>query len=190
MRLACYLAAQGNNQMANLTDSEFLYNIHPETYFKDQLPAILSNKTENPKIHKKFKIAYYILIEDYNTLRQLENLLNIVNDGHGFILIQIDKRIYKDIQPRLESLIKPSRHHNNIIIAKTLYLHVDGHISRLFSLLNGYYELMDAAVWDYVINLSVFDWPLESNKEIYTILEEYGKQKSWISLWRDSSKEI
>lgn len=187
MRLACYLAAQGNNQMANLTDSGFLHNIHAETYFKEQLPAMMLNRTRHPKIHKKFKVAYYIMIQDYETFIQLENLLNIVNDGHAFILIQIDKRIYTKVESRLESLIKQSRHHNNIIIAKTRYIHIDGHISRLFSLLNGYFELMDAASWDYVINLSVFDWPLRSNKEIYTVLEENGKHKSWVSLWRDSS---
>lgn len=183
--MACYLAAQGNNQMANLSASVFLRSIHANNYFKEELPALSRNFTRLPRPKKKFKLAYYILILGEKELINLENLLKVVDDGNAFILIQIDQRIYQMVQKELSSLLKQSR---NIIVAKTLYLHVQGHISKLFSLLNGYFELMDAATWDYVINLSVMDWPLRSNKEIYSILEGYGQQKSWLSFWRDSSK--
>ena len=172
--------------MANLSDTIFLHNIHPQTYFKEQLPALIPQKAFNPKIRRKFKLAYNVLIENEMDFAKLGNLLQIINDGNAIMLIQIDSRIQKKIQSKVENLQKQSRYHN-IIISKTRYVHIEGHISSTFSLLNGYFELLDAAEWEYVINLSVFDWPLRNNKEIYNLLDGHGKQKSWISLWRDSS---
>lgn len=170
--------------MANLSDSVFLRSIHAKTYFKKELPALTRNETRHARVKKKFKLAYYILIQNRREIINLEKLLKVVNDGDAFILIQIDSRIYKKVEKKVLNLFKKSR---NVIVAETLYVHIAENSSGLFSLLNGYFELMDVASWDYVINLSVWDWPLSSNDAIYTILEAHGKQKSWISLWRDSS---
>jgi hypothetical protein len=170
--------------MANLSDSVFLRNVHVDTYFQNKLPARVRNTTRHPRIMKKFKLAYYILVKSKNALKNLENLLKVVNDGDACILIQVDLRIFHKIEQELSNILKQSR---NIIVAKTGYLHIPGHSSGLFSMLNGYFELLDAASWDYVINLSLLDWPLMSNSEIYSILQGYGEKRSWISLWRDSS---
>jgi hypothetical protein len=58
-------------------------------------------------------------------------------------------------------------HLGNVIMAKRRFSNILGHSSLLFSELSGFFELRDLADWDYVINLSSYDWPLRTNAEIH-----------------------
>jgi hypothetical protein len=50
--------------------------------------------------------------------------------------------------------------------------------------LQGFFELLDLADWDFVINLSAYDWPVRSTQDIYDSLIKHG-DSSWIEYWRD-----
>ena len=57
-----------------------------------------------------------------------------------------------------------------------------GGSSLVFIELEGFFQLIDLAEWDYVINLSVHDYPLANTSTIHQILE-LTPQKSYLTEW-------
>ncbi|KAH9246348.1 hypothetical protein BASA81_016110 [Batrachochytrium salamandrivorans] len=52
-------------------------------------------------------------------------------------------------------------------------------------MLSGFWELLDMAQWDYIVNLSNYDWPLRNNVDMHAALERHPGF-SWIDYWNDT----
>ncbi|ORY33622.1 hypothetical protein BCR33DRAFT_771183 [Rhizoclosmatium globosum] len=167
-RLACYLAADGTNHMANLSNTRFYYNLNRFSYFGELLPAIIPNPLSPDR---KYKVAFFVMIHGpLSVLQNIHHLISTLNDGSAIILIHVDKRPESDdLRMALAATISSLEH---VHLAKTSYKISWGHSSILHAQLNGFFELLDLAEWDHVINLSAYDIPLRPSKEIARILSQ------------------
>ena len=77
---------------------------------------------------------------------------------------------------------------DNVYISETSYHGLWGHISLVWMQLNGFFELLDLADWDHVINLSASDYPLRSSMDIHKWLSlEKNKGMSFAEDWDDGT---
>lgn len=188
-RYACFATAEGANPTSNFAETRFSVKFDPVNYFSSVLPSIKSNpsKIEGPR--KKYKIAYLIMVQEPQGFNQLQLLLDNLNDGEAIILIHVDENaneLYKLIENYIKSLDHKSRH---VFLAEKRYANIVGHISLVYTNLSGFFELRDLADWDFVINLSNYDWPLRRNNDIHRILSLHNGS-SYIDYWSDTSREL
>jgi hypothetical protein len=62
-----------------------------------------------------------------------------------------------------------------------------GSISIVFAQMKGFFELLEWAEWDYVINLSAYDYPMMSAEAMYAILSK-DPGKAYIEHWRSDGE--
>ena len=187
-RLACYTAGEGQTVVANLTYNRLLQEVHPINYFKDLLKTIIPNPA---KVKKQYKLAYLIMAHDKNGFAALIKLLELLDDGQAIILIHIDARpssnsLFDSTSQYLHDrkLYNPN---SAIFMAKHRFANIWGHISLVLTQLSGFWELLDLADWDYVINLSNYDYPLKKNTQIHRYLSEpQHNNKNFIQYWQDT----
>jgi hypothetical protein len=156
-------------------------------YFKSVLPAIIPRSSPIKGDRQHFKIAYLLMLHDIHGYEQAVALLELLDDGEAIIMIHIDKG--SDSQPLLAKLhkylfIREQQlvdRFPNVYFAEHTFHNLWGHSSLVFTQLSGFWELMDMADWDFIINLSTYDYPLKSNNVIHEILsrDEY-KDRNWI----------
>ncbi|ORY24641.1 hypothetical protein BCR33DRAFT_795734 [Rhizoclosmatium globosum] len=186
-RLACYLAADGTNHMANLSNTRFYYNLNRFSYFGELLPAIIPNPLSPVR---KYKVAFFVMIHGpLSVLQNIHHLISTLNDGSAIILIHVDKRPESDdLRIALAATISSLEH---VHLAKTSYKISWGHSSILHAQLNGFFELLDLAEWDHIINLSAYDIPLRPSKEIARILsqQKYAGH-NFIDAWDMETTEL
>ncbi len=165
-RLACYSAAMGNVAVANLSAEPLLHSISPIEYFSPVLPTI--KQQEGVLVKPKFKLAYLVMVHEANGLPHLKILLSKLDDGDAIVLVHVDKRSQR-LYRRIDKFINIRRSSGicNIHLAKYRFKNIWGHISLVFTQLSGFWELTDLATWDFVLNLSNYDYPLTSNANIW-----------------------
>jgi hypothetical protein len=141
--------------------------------------------TEKPH----YKLAYYINLHNQNAIRQLYKLLGILNDGQAVIIIHVPIKkdeLYNLVLKYVNSLpANTTGPKSHIHICSRRFHDTPGHSSKLFSQISAYFELLDIAYWDYVINLSMYDWPLRNNNEVHRILQ-LTPGYSWIDYYIDT----
>lgn len=176
--------------MANLTYGRLLQEVHPLNYFQDILKAIVPTPIAE-KTRKKYKLAYLIMAHDKNGFNALVKLLELLDDGDAILLIHIDARpssdsLFQSVSEYVQDR-KLSRPDSAIFMAKNRFANIWGHISLVFTQLSGFWELHDLADWDYVINLSNFDYPIKRNAQIHRFLSQpQYKGKNFIEYWQDT----
>ncbi|KAJ3107952.1 Xylosyltransferase 2 [Phlyctochytrium bullatum] len=196
-RYACYAAADGANSFANLTSSRFLYQVDPGTYLTEMLPGIRNETTgikPIPGPRRKYKLAYLLMVDGDETLiNNIRILLDNLDDGSAIILIHVDDKS-KELRQSVSELVDErnaalgENGPGNVFLAKKTYDGMWGHISLVWIQLNGYFELMELADWEYVINLSAFDFPLRTSREVYRVLNQNANRgKLWIEYWDDDT---
>lgn len=185
-RMACYSVAMGNYAFVNLTQDQLLISLDPVVYMSPVLPAIRLD-LELPRQRPAFKLAYLIMIHEHKGFPQLAKLLENLDDGDAIVLVHVDARSHSS---SLMDLVKEwiqkrrmSPRGGNVHLAQNRYKNIWGHASLVFTQLSGFWELKDLADWDYVINLSNYDWPLKSNAQIHQLLLSDGKGKNYIEYW-------
>jgi hypothetical protein len=115
-----------------------------------------------------------------------KNLLEMLDDGDAIILIHVDARaksqiLYQRMQAWIEDRAEAIGRTPNIHLAKHRFSNIWGHISLVFTQLSGFWELLDMADWDYLINLSNYDYPIKRNAYIHEILDRpLYKNHTWI----------
>ena len=187
----CYAAAEGSRPMFNITRSRFLSSIDPTVYFKKQLPNL--RPSNNDMIYKKkVRLAYYIMIHLLEGFENLKQLINILDDGLAIILIHVDLRVGSDFINAVKAWVAtlPSK---KVQVASTLFEMCWGCSSLVTGQLNGFFELLDLSEWDYVINLSNYDYPLLRNQQIYEALEQtkgYNRVSYWANIWEGADRLI
>lgn len=189
-RMSCFAAAEGHGAFTNLTETRLLHKINPVNYFKSVLPAIVPKPSPLNIPRQKFKMAYLLMIHELNGYVHAVNLLETLDDGDAIVLIHVDarpksKQLYNNIEMWVSKREKELGRVPNIHFAKHRFSNIWGHISLVFTQLSGFWELLDMADWDYMINLSNYDYPIKSNAIIHRFLSKY-KDKNWIQYWEDT----
>ncbi|KAI8912866.1 nucleotide-diphospho-sugar transferase-domain-containing protein [Gorgonomyces haynaldii] len=177
-RYACHAAIVGSNPVAQWTSRPYLARVDPVVYLNSKIkPLPLQNQ-------QVFKLAYLILLVDGQGFSQLQSLLNKLDDGSALIMVHVPLGLdatYKSVQDLVNGGTKPIK---TIYLQTNRYPILGGHSNNLFALLAGLFELQGLGKWDYVINLSNYDWPLRRNSDIHKILAK-RKENSWIDFWID-----
>ncbi|KAJ3197618.1 hypothetical protein HDU67_003692, partial [Dinochytrium kinnereticum] len=200
-RFACYCAADGANTVARLSDTRLLHSVNAADYFSSLVPAIVPapRKRERGQRKRFYKLAYLITVRGEPTITaNVKNLIEELDDGSAIILIHVDSdadKIYEDLQlftqareDRMRARLPPARSKEtgNVHFSKTRFRSVSKHISLLWIQLNGYWELLDLAYWDHVVNLSALDVPLRKSREVQRLLGlPENRGLNFISHWAD-----
>ena len=188
-RLACYMAVAGDLTYSTVSKDKLLLNVDGKNYFMERLPAIVPAHRTISDARKRFKLAYLLMVHEVSTISCVKELLEILDDGQAIILVHVDAR--KSSNPAYTSLEqwisdRQKVMNTNVHLAKHRTKNVWGHISLVFTQLNGFWELLDLADWDYVINLSSYDYPLYANEKIHAFLNQSDtRNMNWIEYWRE-----
>ncbi|KAJ3290999.1 hypothetical protein HDU79_002768 [Rhizoclosmatium sp. JEL0117] len=142
---------------------------------------------------RKYKLAYLLMIHgDITTMPDVRQLIEELDDGSAVFLIHVDKKsedlkaavidMITSREKALKSQLKktngeinswdPTDVPGNVFMTSKSYEISWGHGSLMWCQLNGFWELLDLAEWEYVINLSASDYPLRKSREIAHILSQ------------------
>ncbi|KAI8821838.1 core-2/I-branching enzyme-domain-containing protein [Fimicolochytrium jonesii] len=161
------------------------------TRFDLQIPTLGSDVTKDPSSPQvprhKYKIAYLLLVHE--RLDIFETLFAALYNTDGVFLIHVDSKRVDFKRKVREWLIRHPIYKDarNIFLGRSFNLNW-GASSIVFGQLQGFFSLMDVADWDYVVNLSGYDYPIRSSKSIHAILER-DPGKVYIEHWQDPDTE-
>ncbi|KAJ3413218.1 hypothetical protein HDV05_008278 [Chytridiales sp. JEL 0842] len=177
-----------NTPTPNLTVTDYFERINPP------VPA--------PKPRRKYKLAYLLMVDGPTAnLENIKTLVEELDDSSAVFLIHVDShsKLLRDeisrwiaLRDLTKSLTSPNSkvEKGNVFLTQTSYYGMWGHISLVWMQLNGFWELYDLADWEYVINLSAFDYPVRKSREIHRVLKkEGGGKRSYIEFWVESTPE-
>ncbi|TPX68329.1 hypothetical protein SpCBS45565_g03205 [Spizellomyces sp. 'palustris'] len=137
---------------------------------------------------RRYKIAYLLLVHE--RLDVFSTLFDALYDQDGVFLIHVDAK-RSDFRAEVHKWLithKVYANSDNIFVMENSFNMNWGASSIVFGQLQGFFTLMDLADWDYVINLSGYDYPVRSSKAIHAILER-DPGKAYIEHWYDSEIE-
>ena len=189
-RYACYASLEGSNPNTNLSDSRYLVKIPAKNYFGNILPSMIPSFSIIHEPRRKYKLAYLISMKELYGIHQLKLLLKILDDSHAIFLIHVpinEESLFISVSSYVKE--RDPKGTGNVFIAKHRYPYTFGHINQVFLELSGFWELFDLADWDYVINLSNFDWPLRHNQDIHKLLMN-NPGYSYLDMFQDTSKSM
>jgi hypothetical protein len=220
-RLACYFAVSsrvvnsGWNYTVSRTPCNYkililvLKHVDAKIYF----PFLTINqdivKTTQIDLHarvfdpskKRYKIAYFIMAHDKKEC--LITMMDALYSTEGIYLIHIDAN-YPEFKQEIVEWVDRSMWDNVRVMDKSFFGQWGGS-SLVFIELEGFFQLLQMAEWDYVINLSAHDYPLANTSTIHHILqitpgrsyighwagnEETFRRLSCIAIRSNSKKEI
>ncbi|KAJ3066072.1 hypothetical protein HDU98_010607, partial [Podochytrium sp. JEL0797] len=141
---------------------------------------------------RRYKLAYFLMVHGKpTTLASIQTLVAELDDGSAIFLIHVDDRaesrqLKQDIKEwivqrenalkEVKVAVKNSFDGNdvagNVFLTKTSYQISWGHGSIMWMQMNGFWELLELAEWDHLINLSANDYPLRKSKDIARILSQ------------------
>ncbi|KAJ3212040.1 Xylosyltransferase 2 [Dinochytrium kinnereticum] len=203
-RFSCFSVAEGANPFANVSHDRLLHRIEPVNYFSDLIPSIQAvPQSLIPGPRRKYHFAYLMMVHgNKTTIENVKNLIDIIDDGSAIILIHVDlksRELYGAIQELItlrdalmNEKIRPNQPPipGNVHLATNRYDGLWGHASLVNIEVSGFWELLDLADWDFVINISGLDYPLRHSREIYRVMSlKKNKGREFISWWEDTSQE-
>ncbi|KAI8919460.1 core-2/I-branching enzyme-domain-containing protein [Powellomyces hirtus] len=197
-RYACYAAAEGSNSHLHLTTQPLLHRIDPMSYFSKLIPSLTPSTSPIPGERRRYNLAYLLMIHKASIWEQSQQLMEVLDDGSAVFLVHIDP-LATELAGKVQEWIherdarrfatgEAPRALGNVFIAQTSYEGMWGHASLVWMQLSGFWELLDLADWDFVINLSGHDWPLRTSAEIYrTLNSTKHRGKEHIEFWTEPS---
>lgn len=154
----------------------------------------IRNKRRRNKFFTRpsYKIAYQILAHDIASAENIKLLITKLDSKDSIVMIHVDVKS-PELRDSLLEFIRDrlsSGRDDNVFLQTRCFGIIWGHVSIVHAQIQGFFELIDLADWEYVINLSAYDWPLKKSSDIYNVLKENGTS-SWIEYWKDpeSKKE-
>ena len=186
------MAVEGSNPIVNISSTKLFETFDTSNYFSNELPAINKQDSRIPGPRRRYKIAYLILVQELDGFQQLKMLLETIDDGESVILIHVEvgqDRLYNSIDEYLKENEIRIKAVGNVFMAKYRFKNIFKHISLVYTYLSGFFELQDLADWDYVINLSNYDWPLRRNAELHRILD-MNPGCSYIDFWSSTGTSV
>ncbi|KAJ3100817.1 Xylosyltransferase 2 [Phlyctochytrium bullatum] len=203
-RFSCFSVADGANPFANVSQDRLLHRIDPVNYFESFIPSIRpSTQQVIPGPRRKYHFAYLLMVHGNKTMiENVQNMLDILDDGSAIFLIHVDlksKELYTavaDLIERREAAMnakwrpKDPPVPGNVFLAQNRFDGLWGHASLVNIEVSGFWELLDLADWEFVINVSGFDFPMRYSREIYRVMSlKKNKGKQFINYWEDTSEE-
>ncbi|KAI8847060.1 hypothetical protein BC829DRAFT_444809 [Chytridium lagenaria] len=145
--------------------SNVLYDNYPAT-----LNTPLTIKDSGKR--RQYKLAFLLMVHGKaSNIDNVINLINILDDGSAIILIHVD--------------LNPTTFTNKSTVTFHGYW---GHISLVWMQLSGFWELLDLADWDHVINLSAADYPLRYSRDMHSMLSSPAyKGRELVERWEDNN---
>ncbi|KAJ3091020.1 hypothetical protein HK102_001931 [Quaeritorhiza haematococci] len=144
-------------------------------------PARHKRKARN----RRFKLAYLLSVHDsFEKTRVLVNRL--VQEPNVLVGIHVDYKS-KMLRTQLEEYLSGKVWKSSKVVLLDLSFNVMwGHISIVFAELEGFFRLLDFADWDFIINLSEHDYPLQRSDLIHQRLNSIQlavspSPESWIA---------
>ncbi|TPX33529.1 hypothetical protein SmJEL517_g03625 [Synchytrium microbalum] len=135
-----------------------------------------------PSPRPKYKMAYLIMIHEHPDA--LATLLKALHTPSTLILIHLDKGA-SELRPAVEQVIaQVPEYYNNVYVFSQFNIHWGGG-SMVMMMIEGFLKLLDLGDWDYVVNLSGYDYPLLEGEAIHSILER-DPGKIYLTHWQDS----
>jgi hypothetical protein len=128
------------------------------------------------------------MVREDQGFQQLALLIDNLDNGDAIFLVHVDKsqnKLHERIAAYIEKRDEESSKVGNVFLAQHRYSSIYGHISVVYAYLSGYFELRDLADWEYVVNLSNYDWPLRRNHDIYHALNIHPGS-CYIDYWVDT----
>lgn len=140
--------------------------------------SLLDASTARQTLNSSTKIAYLLMV--HKTLLNAVNLVNALVDPLAIVLIHVDIKN----QFLKESLTKHYKDHPRVRVMARSYSLLWGGSSIVLAELAGFFELLEwDSNWEYAVNMSGDDYPLQSNFRIYEDLVSFGPKKSFIHYW-------
>ncbi|KAI8923713.1 hypothetical protein BC831DRAFT_513977 [Entophlyctis helioformis] len=182
LRFSCLMAAQGHNTIVDNPDAPLLRHIDPANYYSmlnvkedaqsaEVLATLSSIATKKCSIKPHYKIVYAVFVhDDINTIKFQYSRLK---HPDALIIYHVDQRrqeLYLKMRAWLLGNKELKKDCNVLLLSNPFRVHW-GHVSIVFSHLETFFQLQDIASWDYVINLSAYDYPLASLPVIHGSLE-------------------
>ncbi|KAJ3162744.1 hypothetical protein HDU86_003717 [Geranomyces michiganensis] len=136
----------------------------------------------------RYKLAYLLLVHE--NLEIFTTLFDALYTTDAIFLIHVDSKRAEFKAKVHEWLDKHAVYTDaeNVFVMQNPFNLNWGASSIVFGQLEGFFTLMDLADWDYVINLSGYDYPVRSTKAIHAILER-DPGKVYIEHWSDPETE-
>lgn len=78
-RFCCYAAALGNTPFLSISTSKFVQHFG-DAYLQEKIPSY-SKKSINVVNKPRFSLAYFIVVDDANAIRNLMLLVDTLDDG-------------------------------------------------------------------------------------------------------------
>ncbi|KAI8850664.1 hypothetical protein BC829DRAFT_388619, partial [Chytridium lagenaria] len=129
-----------------------------------------ANVTSDRLLHRMDPFAYLMMVHGNKT--NIENLYGAIEEFIKTRDIAMNAKV-RPTQPAVPG---------NVYLAQHRYDGLWGHASLVNMEVSGYWELLDMADWDFVINISGMDYPLRHSREIY-------RGREFINWWEDTSQE-
>ncbi|KAI8832906.1 hypothetical protein BC829DRAFT_437381 [Chytridium lagenaria] len=105
---ACYMAADGANELVDISDSRLLHTYNAQTYMFQNIPHVVPMDSPIPEPRRsQYKMAYLILAEgSAEVLENIKHQLSMLDsDGESIVLIHVDSRS-KDLHEAIEKHIR------------------------------------------------------------------------------------
>ncbi|KAJ3206082.1 hypothetical protein HDU67_008406 [Dinochytrium kinnereticum] len=194
--LSCYAAADGANAMADISNTRMLNVVSAANYMRSRVPHV--DPVRHLKSRPSYKVAYLILAAGgKEVIENIEYQINKLDDGSAIFLIHVETTS-KPLINAIRKRVKPNRviserrgmtslqHQNasgkmfsdHVYLMEKQYRAISDHASMVWMQLNGYFQLLDLANWDVVINLMPQDVPVKSASDIAAVFarsENKGK---------------
>jgi hypothetical protein len=155
-------------------------SINPTSYFPLLKSTLVPSTQLNPKKKKKhYTFAYLVMVHDEADMSNIQFLINLLDDGSAILLIHVDKSadtLHAQLKAWLrERASKKKRSSERVHLAKNRIKGMWGHFSLVLMELSGFWELLDLAEWDYILNFSSMDLPLISSRELIKTIRSKNK---------------
>jgi hypothetical protein len=134
-----------------------------------------SNRIKQRQNKQFHRLAYVLLV--HANLDQILVLIDALLDPFVTIVIHVDAKnpaLKQSLLAHIHTTIHPLLRHR-VRVLRQSFNGLWGHVSLVWAQLAGFFELLDMnRQWEYVINLSGNDYPLQSNAYIYRHLKSHG----------------
>ncbi|KAJ3190322.1 hypothetical protein HDU85_000617 [Gaertneriomyces sp. JEL0708] len=160
------------------SNGEIVDGAHDEAFDNSEM---LEDRAVKPA-RKKYKMAYLLLIHE--RLDIFSQLFSALYSLDGVFLLHVDAKqtaFRKELGEWLSESETYKDAENIFIMDDPMVLHWGGS-SLVMAQLEGFFRLQDLADWDYVVNLSGYDYPLRSTSAMHAILER-DPGKAYIRYW-------
>jgi hypothetical protein len=188
-RFACYMAASGSNEFNSKPGS--LAHVNPSIYFSDltltQNAAVAETLKSSrcPPERKRYKIAFLLLV--HKDLAQIKELLHQMYSPDGMYIFHVDFD-HPELEQQIREWIQTDElfvHCNAFVLSNSKRV-LWGDISIVMAQLEGFFQALYLAEWDYIVNMSAYCFPLKSVDEMHSYLSSQKDKELWMRIHQPS----